>query len=217
MATKTKKKIKKADLIDAYVKYVMRNGNPPKTVFSFMEDLELDESEFYEFFSSFSSLEQEVWKMFMTETTEALQSDAEYEGFGPKEKLLAFYYTHLEILMKHRSFVIHRVQDFKKPHVKTPSWISEYKKGFMVFVNDIVREAIEEDEIKSRPLISERYDQAFWLQLLFILDYWSKDESQKFENTDGVIEKSVDLSFRILGETAIDAALDFAKHIWKSM
>ncbi len=217
MTAKAKKKIKKEDLLNGYMKVVLQTGYAPSSVYSFMEDLQSDEAEFYGFYSSFSALEKDVWNGFMNETIQSLEGDPEFADFGSREKLLAFYYTHLEVLLKHRSFVVQRIDDCKKPQIKTPNWIRGYKAEFIDFVKGIVNEAIEENEIKSRPLLSEKYDQAFWLQLLFILDYWAKDESQRFENSDGVIEKSVDLSFRILGETAIDAAIDFAKHIWKSM
>ena len=217
MATKTKRKLKTEDLQDAFIKAVNRHGKMPETIFSFMEGLERDEAEFYEFYGSFSGLENDIWKSFIERTVKLLEADDDFQEFGPKEKLLAFYYTHLEVLLQQRSYVVFKLRDIKKPHVKTPSWITGYKDGFLEFANQIIKDAISQDEIVGRPFLSEKYDQVFWLQLLFILDYWSKDESAKFEDTDGVIEKSVDLSFKILGETALDAAVDFAKHIWKSM
>ena len=85
----------------------------------------------------------------------------------------------------------------------------------MDFAKDIVSEAIEKDEIKYRSMIAERYDQAFWFQLAFIVDYWCGDSSNGFEQSDAAVEKAVNLSFQLLGETALDGAIDFAKFLWQ--
>lgn len=51
---------------------------------------------------------------------------------------------------------------------------------------------------------------------MFVVDYWIKDTSSGFEQTDAAIEKAVNLSFELLSESTLDRALDFVKFLWQS-
>jgi len=215
MATKTKKKISKNDLVDAYINKLLLEGKRPNTVYAFANDLGMSEDEFYSFYSSFNSLESDIWTGFMEDTLQTLKKDKSFESFGSREKLLAFFYTHLEILRKKRSYVILRTGELKKSP-KSPFWIKKYKDHYNDFVSDLISDGIESQEIKERPYLTEQYNKAFWLQLMFVLDFWTNDNSEQFENTDAAIEKAVDLSFKLLGESTLDSALDLAKFIWQT-
>ena len=215
MATKSKKKLKGTDVIDAYVDYLLLNGELPKSIYAFSKDLGISEEEFYEHFSSFNGLEAHIWKGFMESTLETLNNDDSFESFGSKEKILAFFFTHLEMLRKKRSYVVMRSRELKKTPT-TPSWIKAYKSQYVDFVNEVIAEGIESKEIKERPYLTEQYSKAFWLQLLFVIDFWTNDDSADFENTDAAIEKAADLGFKLLGESSLDSALDLAKFIWQT-
>ena len=68
-------------------------------------------------------------------------------------------------------------------------------------------------EIKERKFISDKYAHGFWIQALFVLKYWVDDKSVNFEMTDAAIEKSVDVSFKLISDTSIDSIIDFGKFI----
>jgi len=216
MATKTSKaKISAEKIQESYLTYVLTEGKKPHSVFVFANDLGITESEFYEYFSSFESIERNVWEGFMADTLEALENDSNFDNFNAREKLLSFYYTHVEILKGKRSFIQLRWVGMKDV-VKTPEPLKSYKEHFLKFAKRIVVQGINSDEIKERPFISERYDQAFWLQLAFVIDFWIKDSSKGFDQTDAAIEKAVNLSFELLSESSLDRAIDFMKFLWQS-
>ena len=77
-------------------------------------------------------------------------------------------------------------------------------------------EGKETQEIANRPVISDRYDEALWIQVLFVLKYWLDDNSPRFEKTDAAIEKSVNLAFDLMGKSALDSFLDFAKFLYQN-
>ena len=54
-----------------------------------------------------------------------------------------------------------------------------------------------------------------WTQFLLVHQYWLKDKSKGFEKTDAFIEKSTHLVFDLLGQSALDSALDLAKFIFQ--
>lgn len=219
MATKTStgktKKPTAVSVADAYVRYLLTEGKPPASVFAFADRNGFEEGEFYNFYSSFESLESSIWEMMMQKTLDTLHTDGQYADFSAREKMLAFFYTHLEVLKERRSFVAMRWPELKvRPSV--PKSLKAYKTAFDNFSAGLVEEGIEKNELKDRPKLSEQYDKAFWVQLVFIVSYWIKDTSKGFEQTDAAVEKAVNLSFQLLGESALDSAVDFAKFLWQS-
>lgn len=214
-AKPTASKWTKEKVRDAYIKGLLLEGNRPNSVFKFTDDLGMPESEFYTFYSSFDSIENDVFTGMMADTITSVQSDEAYAQFSAQEKLLTFYYAHLQVLLAKRSFVTLKWPELKR-RATTPEWLKGYKEAFLNYARSVVGEAIEADEIKERPYISDKYDKAFWLQLMFVVDYWTKDTSADFENTDAAIEKAVNLSFQLLRDTTIDGIIDFAKFLWQS-
>ncbi len=218
MATKAKStsaKWTKEKVRDAYIKTLLLEGKQPNSVFKFADDLGMPETTFYTFYTSFDAIENDVFKDMMAETINSVQSDKAYAEFSAQEKLLTFYYAHLQILLAKRSFVALKWPELKK-RTTTPDWLKGYKEAFLTYARSIVGSGIQSDEIKDRPFIADRYDKAFWLQLMFVVDFWVKDTSAEFERTDAAIEKAVNLSFQLLGDTTIDSILDFAKFLWQS-
>jgi hypothetical protein len=65
-------------------------------------------------------------------------------------------------------------------------------------------------------LITEKYDEALWLQVGFVFRYWLDDNSPRFEKTDAAIEKSVNFAFDLMGKSALDSFLDLAKFLYQS-
>ncbi len=199
----------------SYINYLLEEGEQPKTIYAFAKILGMEEAEFYNFYSSFEAIERGVWDGYMQRTLDALKNDTAFEDFSVREKLLAFFYTHLEILREQRSYVAMRLPELRKPQ-STPYWLKGYRKNFEAFAQELISEGIYKKEIKERPMLTDRYRAAMWLQLLFVLDFWAKDKSAGFEQTDAAIEKAVNFGFQLLGESALDSAIDLAKFLWQS-
>ena len=214
-STAKKTQVKPEKLEEAYISYLLMEGHRPGSIFKFARDQKISESTFYSFFSSFDALEGAIWKRFIEDTILTLDKDEAYAGYTVREKLLAFYYTHIEVLKNYRSFVLLQWDKWDNP-ARTPVWLKSYRSEFLRFVGELVGEAIETGEIKERPLISDQYHKAFWIQLGFVLNYWVKDDSKDFENTDAAIEKAVNLSLDLLGQTTLDDLVDFARFIYST-
>lgn len=202
---------------DSYIEYLLEHGQQPPTVFAFAKKLKIKEADFYEYYNSFEQIESSVWLGFFEDTLARLRNDEVYETYSVREKLLAFYYTWIETLTSNRSFVIRSVEESRKQRsLRTPSALAEFKYQFEKFVKDLMAEGRESREVQSRRLIENKYPDAFWLQTLWLLDFWSKDTSKGFEKTDTAIEKAVNMAFDLLGASALDSALDLAKFVYQN-
>ena len=202
-------------LISAYKEFVLLNGHEPPSVFQFMRVLDMAEENFYKHFGAFSSIQREIWKEYITNTMKVLQEDKLYAEYSIREKLLAFYYTLMEVLKKDRSYAQLCFRDAKRPEL-TPSFLKSFKADFNDYIRQLISEGLASEEIVKRPVITERYHDALWLQVLFVINFWLKDDSANFEKTDAAIEKSVNLSFELMGRGPLDMMVDFAKFLYQN-
>ena len=214
-AKKTTKKSPDVLIKEAYVNYVLEHGESPASIFKFVKSIKVKEEVFYDHYNSFRNIENEIWAGIFHKTLDILKGDEVYDEYSVREKMLAFFYTYIEQLKSNRSFILQTVDLKAKPKV-TPPYLATTKKHFKQWVSEVLLEGEETEEITMRPVIGKRYDDALWLQFLFVLGFWIKDHSKAFEKTDAAIEKSVNLAFDLMGKGPLDTMLDFGKFLFQN-
>ena len=220
MDTATAKKKEKKDhrqlILEGFVSHVLEHGKEPASIFKFAKDLKIKEAEFYNYFTSFDAIKSAIWVALFEETHRQLEEQEVYKEYAVREKFLSFLFTWVEELKKNRSYLLalysNKVTTFKN----LPGDTREFKDKFSDFASELILEGKETQEIASRPLISEKYDEALWLQVGFVFRYWLDDTSPRFEKTDAAIEKSVNFAFDLMGKSALDSFLDLAKFLYQS-
>lgn len=205
MATKQK-------IQNAYIDYILTEGKKPASVFSFAKQNKFAEEEFYKHFGSFEAIEAGVWADFFSTTIKEIQEQEIWATYSVREKSLSFFYTFFELLKKQRSFVTYSMSHFKKG-LHTPVALKEAKEIFEEFSVQLIQEGLEINEISDRKFISDRYKDALWMQVAFLLNFWVKDHSKGFEKTDEAIEKGVNVTFDLFQRTPIDNLLDYGKFL----
>ncbi|NML65313.1 TetR/AcrR family transcriptional regulator [Hymenobacter sp. RP-2-7] len=198
----------------AYLDYVRRHGHAPKTVFAFADAQGISESEFYRAYASFGALDRELWADFGRDALTQASQEPAWQGYGAREKLLAFYYTLLEILKNNRSYALlalGRSQRFRPAVI--PRVLSKFEDEFKRFVAELLREGHGTGEVARRPMLEDNYGRLFLRQLQFILLFFVRDESANFERTDAAVEKAVTLSFDLVGRNTLDSAFDFGRFL----
>jgi AcrR family transcriptional regulator len=198
----------------AYLDYLRRHGRAPKTVFAFADAQGITEGEFYRHYASFAVIDREAWVDFGREARTQAAEEPAWQGYGAREKLLAFYYTLLEILKNNRSFVLLTLgRSQKRQPALIPKVLGKFEAEFKEFVEEVLQEGRATGEVASRPFLQDGYGRIFLRQLQFILLYFVRDESANFERTDAAVEKAVTLSFDLVGRNTFDSALDFGRFL----
>lgn len=199
-----------AKIIKGYIEFELLNGRSPNSVFELTKKLKLEESVFYTHFGSLDVLRRAILSEFMIQTNATLDDDENYTDFNAREKLLALFYTLFEQLKHERSYLLAKYSDIKKLPENSKDW-----KAFMGLMiersNEILSEAKSQDEIKSRPLIGEHYAKGIPIVFTYLFRVWLKDDSTDFATTDAAIEKTVNLSFDMMGSSPLDSLIDFGK------
>jgi AcrR family transcriptional regulator len=213
---KAPKTDQKSKIITQYIEYVLEHGKEPASVYKFSSTIGMNEEEFYKYYTSFDAVKSDVWLKFFQDTITNIENQEVYQSYSAREKLLAFLYTWIEELKKRRSYLISLYGHYKPKMGVVPAELKQFKSAFKDFANELVLEGKETEEIASRPILSDRYDDAIWLQILFVFQFWLHDTSPSFEKTDAAIEKSVNLAFDLMGKSALDTFIDFAKFLYQN-
>ncbi len=213
---KTTKKDNRKLILDGFKTHVLEHGAEPVSVFKFAKDLKMKEEEFYTYFTSFDSIKSSIWVSIFDSTLEQIEAQEVFTQYSVREKFLSFLFTWIEELKKSRSYLLSLYKDKTTSFRSLPVDTKEFKSKFKDFAAALVLEGKETQEVASRPVVTERYDEALWLQLAFVFRYWLDDRSPRFEKTDAAIEKSVNLAFDLMGKSALDSFLDFAKFLYQT-
>lgn len=200
---------------DEYVLILLRTGEAPVTVFNFCENLNIGEAVFYQYFNSFRSLEKAVWKSFYNNVRVALEQDDEYPSYSAHEKYLSFLYTIVEVFKQNRSYVALRFSKVDRKAFR-PWFLETFKEEFSEWTKEVLGGGFETEEIVSRPVVSSKYHEVLWGQLLYITRVWVNDESEDFQITDAAIEKSTALLFELMKKGPVDLMIDFLKFAYQN-
>ncbi len=202
-------------LMTRFKEYVLQKEGAADSVYQFAKYLNIEEAAFYDHFSSLRAIKRQIWKQYFDETLARLKSDEVYLNYTVREKLLAFFYTFFELLKGDRSFVV-KTTGLTLRSTLSNEYLDDFKTQYFNYINEIIDEGKESGEVADRFLISKQYAQGLWLQFLFVLNFWVKDESKGFEKTDAAIEKAINLSADLMGRSALDSFTDFAKFVYQS-
>ena len=197
-------------IVNAYINFILENKKQPSSILSFASELKLKESTFHKYFDSFDQLKKAFWNIIFDQTIQKIESEEIYQSYSVNEKLLAFYYTWIEELKNYRGYTIY-VLKRERIYELYPSDFDQFKKRFEVYISKLVEEGLASQEIAKRPFITDKYHYVLWSQPVSIIKFWAKDESRNFENTDALIEKTVNFSFDLMNPNGFDSFFDLAK------
>ncbi|MGY0039806.1 TetR family transcriptional regulator C-terminal domain-containing protein [Pedobacter sp. NJ-S-72] len=196
----------------AYIDYVLTQDEKPKSVYSFAKKLKITEAEFYEFYGSFESIEKMVWVDLTVETIGAIEQQEVWAQYSSRDRMLSFFYSYVELLKKHRSFIVYSLKNHKD-RFATPQVLSGVKPVFENFAEGLINEGLESGELADRKFFSKRYKDALWIQYAFIINFWVNDDSAEFEKTDEAIEKGINVTFDLFQRSPIDNLLEYGKFL----
>ncbi len=201
---------KKEKLFRIYTTWIAENKKRPEFIEAFVIEADSSENEFKSYFDSFEALEKAFWLDHFQEAVTRTSQQDEYAGYSINEKLLAYYFTWIEILEEHREYVVFAMENCRFYEIYPPQ-MADFKKYFEDVIGQLVDEGTSTMEIANRPLITERYKYMLWSQPVAIIRFWVRDTGENYENTDALIEKTVNFSFDMMRSNSLDSFVDLAK------
>ena len=200
---------------NSYIDYVLTNGEPPKSVYTFVKKLKITEADFYKMFGSFDAIEKAVWEDLTLQAIITIKEQEVWSRYTSREKMLSFFYSYIELLKTKRSFIIYTLKKDPKK-ITTPLVLSGSRLVFESFAEDIVNEGLDSGELADRKFLSKRYKDALWVQFAFIINFWMNDDSAGFEKTDEAIEKGINVTFDLFQRSPIDNLIEYGKFLTRN-
>lgn len=207
--------MEKSSLLEKYLQYQLEQGKKPESVYLFMKKLKKADADFFAHFSNFEALDRYFWLHVFEATRHKLETDEQYSAFSAAEKLSAFYFLWTQELMHHRSYLLFLADKSMKGINPMHSALHDFRHAFLDYASGIVAAGIGSGQIADRKFISDQFKHGLWVQTLFLLNFWLKDASKDFEDTDAAIEKTVNIGFKLMGENLFDEVLDFGKFMFQ--
>lgn len=207
--------VQREKIIKGYIEFELLNGRSPNSVFELTHKLGLEEASFYQCFGSLDALRCAIVTEFLKDTIATLDQDENYTTFSAREKLLALFFTLFEQFQAQRSYLLAKYSDIKKAPENSRDW-QDFMKLLTERVDAILSEAKVREEIQDRPVIGQHYGKGYPLVFVYLFRVWVKDDSPEFATTDAAIEKTVNLTFDMLGKSPLDSLIDFGKFAFKT-
>jgi hypothetical protein len=205
----------KTQIIQGLIQYSLEHEKSPSSVFKLASFLSISEQDFYEHFSSIEAVEEAVLTQSWTEAFDALSADATFSGFGIKEKLISLHFGWIEKLTAMRSYLQWRMKDWNNPMLALAT-LKSLRNQVIADTEQLLKMAQQNGEIPERKFIDKLSNEAIWMNTAFVLHFWLKDSSSKFEKTDACIEKSIGLTMDLIGRNTLDQAIDFGKFLFQN-
>lgn len=186
----------------------------PVSVYKFCKEHHISEADFYAHFGSLETLRKEIWTSFFAQTLDLLHKEEAYEGYGNREKMLSFFFTFFELLGLNRSYVLFAL-GYHKGQMQEMEQLRGLRREMKTYARDLILDGNTEKATRLTRHNPEVFSEGAWLQLLFLLRFWTRDGSPGFEKTDMAIEKSVNTIFDVFDNTPLERVLDFGKFLYK--
>jgi hypothetical protein len=213
MAAKSKK-ITSQEIISLFMDDALENEKFPKSVYKFCKAHKISEADFYLFFASMPALQSGVWISFFSQAIALMEENDEYASFSNKDKMLTFFFTFFELLTLNRSYVLFALEE-EDNMLKNVEQLRGLRRGIKGFAKELIEEGNLTKNLKITKHNPTIFSEGAWLQFIFLLRFWMRDDSPGFEKTDVAIEKSVNTIFDVFDNTPLENLLDFGKFLYK--
>ncbi len=203
-----KKKELQAKLANRLKEYLEKEKQLPKSSKDLLKGKETGKT-YASVESEPKRLFEHIMESYIIETLSVLEEDENYAEMSVREKLLSFYFVFVNQIKEDEEFlkVVFSPRQFQlMKHVK-----NAMRPPFVEFIDQIVQEGIINEEIKSRMALDKVYSMTLEKDLIIVLKFWLKDQSEDKAKTDELIERLVHLEMNALGPNFMDDLLGIGK------
>jgi AcrR family transcriptional regulator len=180
------------------VELIAENGFKKTSMSKIAKKAKIGEATIYNYFPTKEHIVYEYYYYVQKETKKRLLELKEFSDMSLKEQIQTLFDTELEIMSNHRTFI---QEVFEQMLYKSIFFQHETsQKGdeeLIMMVEELLDISIEAGEIEE--INFSRTLQYLFLDYFFgIVYYWLKDESEFFDNTTIMIDKSLDVIYAVL-------------------
>ncbi|MBU2628460.1 MAG: TetR/AcrR family transcriptional regulator [Proteobacteria bacterium] len=190
---KKQKQENRNKIIQAAVDLVISKGLKAATMRDIARQAGLGDATIYNYFPTKEAIICGYYEDKFDQVTDHLKQISDFNEYTFQEQLQTFFESKLELLLPDREFLEKTFKTTFFALSQHYSRIRPIKEKFMAIVEDIFQAAVEVGEIPDQ-VFREMTIQFFWEYYIGIVIYWLKDDSEQFEGTSLLIDKSIELA-----------------------
>ncbi|MBP1163274.1 hypothetical protein JOE44_000158 [Chryseobacterium sp. PvR013] len=202
-------------IFELYGDYVLNHGERPKNIYRFAKDNEFEEKNFYDYFSSFEQIEKSMLVNLFDKSVEVASEVNNSDEITSKEKLLNVYFIFFENMTMNRSLVLMILGNDKLHLAKISNQLKETHRQFIKTLDFNDWEMIQKAKDEVKNFHEKAREEALWIHLVSVIEFWKKDTSPSFEKTDIFIEKTIDTGFELMDNEPLRKVVDLGKFLFK--
>jgi len=202
-------------IFELYGDYVLNHGERPKNIYRFAKDNEFEEKDFYDYFSSFEQIEKSMLVNLFDKSVELASEVNNSDEITSKEKLLNVYFIFFENMTMNRSLVLMILGNDKLHLAKISNQLKETHRQFIKTLDFNDWEMIQKAKDNVKNFHEKAREEALWIHLVSVIEFWKKDTSPSFEKTDIFIEKTIDTGFELMDNEPLRKVVDLGKFLFK--
>lgn len=203
----------RTDISREYMHQVLEEGKKPASVFSFCKKAGMSEEDFYRHFSSLEHVRDAILSSIVRDTINRLQEEESYRSYGFREQVLAYFYTFTEGLLAQRSYLLLEFGNVHEPMQQFKA-LKQFRSEFMKVAEKLLETGISNGILKEVKFQKRLQQEALWMNLIAVFGFWLRDRSPEFEDTDAMIEKSLNLTLNLLEQNTLDKAIDLGRFLF---
>ena len=193
--SKKKQKTIKKRILDSAVELISSKGYKKASMSKIAKKAEISEATIYNYFPTKEHILYEYYYQLQVQTKQILLETSEFNEFSLKEQLEFLIHTQLELLKKDRNFI---VDVYKELYFKTynKSLLEKGHNELSVMIEELLDISVEAKEIEEFPY-KESIVHLLCDYIYGVIYYWIYDDSENFENTLVMTDKSLDVIYAV--------------------
>jgi AcrR family transcriptional regulator len=212
--SKEEKIIIKNSILKNAINLIKEHGYKKVSMSKIAKSSNISEATIYNYYKTKEHILFEYYYQLQIDTKKILLDIDGFSQFSLKEQIQLLLNTELEILQKDRAFVLAIYDEIFYKSFKNPEL--ERANGELIdMIEELVDIAIESNEIEPLPF-STTILPLFSSYYYGIVYYWINDDSDYYDNTTIMIDKSLDLIYTILQSGMISKAEELINFVIKT-
>jgi hypothetical protein len=218
----TKKKVTllttEEEIMTAYMEYYISTPSDSISHKDFIANKRIDSDAFMAQFKDTNVIEERIWSYMMQSSIITVENDLSTEMQGIDNKLFSLFFTFFQNLTFNDTFFKKQLKE-RKSILQKNRLYSGMKTFFQTYLKNL-HQSISCNSVKMggeavESILSFGFINAYWTELILLIEFWNTDDSNGYEKTDIAIEKTLKATQEIRSIEPLKSVIDLGKFIWK--
>lgn len=220
--SKDQKDKNKKKMIEIAVKKMGEGGISNTTMKEISQKAGFSEPVIYKYFPTKEHLLFSYFEEAFLEIKDELKNNLVFQELSFAEQLQMLMNSTVEYHSKNRAFVVAAFKSIFSYNLSvTVEELEKHKGQFLEFINQLLDVAIDSEELPDIPY-RDFITKSLWDYHIYMVSYWARDDSEDYEKTTQLIDKTVGLLHAVLESKILDKSMDLVsfflrQHIFSSL